>query len=186
MFVSCVVQLHTKGIATMKNTEKVIGADVWVKEIVSVVGAHVAEWNGAQLVLTNVTKHVRSLVAAKLELLKAGRIQPLDKETYRAAVLTMVTMLIGKDADRRAVATARQQVTSGSRWNFGVFSPSTKRRAQVARAKAAKLKRTKTKDAVTHDAATQAIAKAITAALRRGVTHAQILDAVNGLPTLQK
>lgn len=170
----------------MRNEDKVIGASEWLQDIFGVVSAHVEEWKGAERVIVNVTAHVRAVVAAKLQLLEKGKLQPLDRETYRAAVATMVEMLVGKDADARAVKTARQNITSGSRWNFGVFSPSDKRRAQVGKAKAAKKAKAKAAAKGTKNAAMAAIANAVSAALKRGVTHVQIVDTLNALGTITK
>ena len=170
----------------MRNEDKVIGASEWLQDIFGAVSAHVEEWMGAQWVIGNVTAHVRAMVAAKLQLLEKGKLQPLDRETYRDAVKTMVEMLVGKDADARAIKTARQTITSGSRWNFGVFSPSDKRRAQVGKAKAAKKAKAKAAAKGTKNAAMSAIANAVASALKRGVTHLQIVDTLNRLGTVTK
>ncbi len=170
----------------MRNEDKVIGATEWLQDIFGVVSEHVEEWNSTQRVIGNITAYVRAMVASKLQLLEKGKLQPLDRETYRAAVGTMVEMLVGKDADARAIKTARQNVTSGSRWNFGVFSPSDKRRAQVGKAKAAKNVKAKVAAKGTKNAAMTAIANAVSSALKRGVTHLQIVDTLNGLGSIVK
>lgn len=170
----------------MRAENTIIGADVWVQDIYNVVAEHTKLWNGAQMVIVNVKAHVRAVVAAKLQLLEQGKIQPLDRETYRDAVKTMIDMLVGKEADARAIKTARQEITSGSRWNFGVFSPSAKRRAQVGKAKAAKKAKAKVAAKGTKNAAMSAIANAVASALKRGVTHLQIVDTLNALGTIKK
>ena len=163
----------------MRKENAVVGADVWLADVYRVVGQHAKDQRIAEGVIGNIKKEVRAIVAQKVLLLEEGRIQPLDKPTYQAAVKHLITMLIGETEDARDVKTARQTITGGARWNFGALNPSAKRRAQVGAAKRTKASK---KGAAEGSAVAKLIADAVSRAKARGVIITAIADAIDALP----
>ena len=168
----------------MRKENAVVGADVWLADVYRVVGHHAKDQRIAEGIIGNIKKEIRAIVAQKVLLLEEGRIQPLDKPTYQAAVKHLITMLIGETEDARDVKTARQTITGGARWNFGALNPSAKRRAQVSKAKRTKASNTKAAKASAAEgsAVAKLIADAVSRAKARGVIITAIADAIDALP----
>lgn len=167
----------------MKKENAIVGAEEWLKDVYAVVEENAQDHIAGEKLVGDVRKAIRAIVAQKVKMLEEKKLQPLDKPTYQDAVKHMVFLLVGKTDDARSIKTARQTITAGSRWNFGALNPSAKRRAQVAGSKAAKTRKAnKAHGAKVKSAIHAAIAKAVAAALKRGVTHAQLLSAIKALP----
>ena len=167
----------------MKKENAMVGAAEWLQDVYAVVEDNAKDHIAGEKLVGDARKEIRAIVAEKVKLLEEGKLQPLDKPTYQEAIKHLIFLLVGKTNDARSIKTARQTITAGSRWNFGALNPSAKRRAQIAGSKANKMRKAnKTHGAKVKSSVHAAIAKAIADALKRGVTHVQLLDAIKTLP----
>lgn len=176
----------------MNKKNSTIGAAEWLADIYAVVKQNAKAWGDTVAEQKRITAEVRAVVTEKVLLLKKQQLQPLDRETYRGAVLSLVEELVGANADPRAKKSARQTITAGNRWGFGVFSPSEKRRTQVAGSKP-RNKATKQAEQAKAEQVNKNSLKvpvpvyaALAAAATRGVSWAAVVIAINAVPATPK
>jgi hypothetical protein len=172
----------------MNKKNSTIGAAEWLADITRVVKQNAKAWRDTVAEQKRITAEVRAVVTEKVLLLKKKQLQPLDRDTYRAAVLDLVNELVGDNADPRAKKSARQTITAGNRWGFGVFSPSEKRRAQVAGSKPRNkaTKQAKAEQAKNGLKVPAPVYAALVAAATRGVSWEAVVIAINAVPATPK
>ena len=175
----------------MNKKNSTIAASEWLADIYAVVKQNAKAWGDTVAEQKRITAEVRAVVTEKVLLLKKQQLQPLDRDAYRAAVLDLVNELVGDSADPRAKKSARQTITAGNRWGFGVFSPSEKRRAQVAGSKPRNKKAAK-QQAKAEQAKSNALKvpanvhAALVAAEKRGAPWSAIVLAIESVPAAAK